>query len=46
MTCPTDYSTTVWDHLLACWPTWARSRPVRMLLPWTPFADVPSEVGE
>lgn len=43
MTTPTDYSTTVWDHLVS---DLGQPPSGPDVLPWTPFADVPSEVGE
>lgn len=43
MTCPTDYATTVWDHLVAD----LGQLPVGPVVMATPsFANVPSEVAE
>lgn len=43
MSTPTDYSTTVWDHLVSDMGEVPSGPDV---MPWTPFADVQSVEGE
>ena len=43
MTTPTDYTTTVWDHLVS---DLGQVPTGPAVMEWTPFADVPSVEAE